>query len=129
MNNYKSNEEYGVIYARYSSHKQNDESIEQQVSECTAYAEENHIRIVKVYDDHAVSGRSDSRLAFQRMLRDAARREFSVVIAYKSNRIGRNMLQAHPVGNGREKQEKRRQRRRGQRQIKSRPFRGGTVIW
>ncbi len=87
-------EEYGVIYARYSSHKQNDESIEQQVAECTAYAEANNIRIIKVYDDHAVSGRSDSRLAFQRMLRDAARREFSVVIAYKSNRIGRNMLQA-----------------------------------
>lgn len=84
----------GVIYARYSSHNQREESIEQQVAECRAFAEREGIDIVNVYEDRAVSGRSDKRTAFQRMLRDADARRFNVVIAYKSNRIARNMLTA-----------------------------------
>lgn len=85
---------YGVIYARYSSHNQREESIEQQVEECSAFAKANGIEIIQIYADKAISGRSDKRPQFQRMLRDAERKEFSVVIAYKSNRIARNMLNA-----------------------------------
>ena len=40
-----------VIYARYSSDNQREESIEGQIRECTAYAEKNGITIVKHYDD------------------------------------------------------------------------------
>ena len=36
-----------VIYARYSSDNQREESIEGQIRECTAYAEKNGITIVK----------------------------------------------------------------------------------
>lgn len=84
----------GVIYARYSSHAQKDISVEQQVEQCTALAAEYGIHIIEVYPDRAVSGRTDKRTHFQRMMRDAASGQFKYVIAWKSNRIGRNMLEA-----------------------------------
>ena len=87
-------EQIGVIYARYSSHSQKEESIEQQIAECTDFAAKNAIRIVGIYADKAVSGRSDRRANFQRMMRDAEKQQFQVVVAYKSNRIARNMLNA-----------------------------------
>lgn len=83
-----------VIYARYSSSAQNDASIEQQIEKCKEYAEKNGITIIAVYEDRAKSGRTDKRPNFQRMMRDAAKGKFDFVIAWKSNRIGRNMLQA-----------------------------------
>ena len=36
----------GVIYARYSSDNQREESIEGQLRECKAFAEKNDIQIV-----------------------------------------------------------------------------------
>ena len=87
-------EQIGVIYARYSSHNQKEESIEQQIAECSDFAAKNGIRIVGIYADKAVSGRSDRRPNFQRMMRDAEKRHFQIVVAYKSNRIARNMLNA-----------------------------------
>lgn len=83
-----------VIYARYSSHNQREESIEQQVEECLAFARANNLRVVEVYSDKAISGKTDRRTAFQRLLRDAEKGKFQVVVAYKSNRIARNMLNA-----------------------------------
>ncbi len=84
----------GVIYARYSSHNQKEESIEQQVEECMAFAQQNGIKIIQIYSDKAISGKTDKRPQFQRMMRDAEKKQFGKVIAYKSNRIARNMLQA-----------------------------------
>ena len=37
-----------VIYARYSSDNQREESIEGQIRECTAYAEKNGITVVTI---------------------------------------------------------------------------------
>lgn len=84
----------GVIYARYSSHAQRDCSIEQQVEAAQAHADSCGIQIIRVYADRAVSGKTDRRPEFQKLLRDAQSGEFDYVIAWKSNRIGRNMLQA-----------------------------------
>ena len=83
-----------VIYARYSSHAQNDASIEQQVTECREYAAAHDLKIIEVYADRAVSGRSDRRPEFQKMIRHAEAGKFQAVITYKSNRIARNMLDA-----------------------------------
>lgn len=83
-----------AIYARYSSHAQNDESIEQQLAVCEEYARTHDMRVVATYADRAISGRSDRRPEFQRMIRAAEARSFDAVIAYKSNRIARNMLDA-----------------------------------
>ena len=83
-----------VIYARYSSHSQRDASIEQQIFECRKHAAEMGLTITATYEDRAISGRTDKRPNFQRMMRDAEKQKFSYVFAWKSNRIGRNMLQA-----------------------------------
>lgn len=84
----------GVIYARYSSHAQKDVSIEQQIEVGREYAAANNIEIVGIYEDRAVTGKTDKRKDFQRMIRNAEKKQFQVVIAYKSNRIARNMLHA-----------------------------------
>lgn len=83
-----------VIYARFSSHKQDEESIEQQVAECTAYARAHGYKVIDIYADSAISGRSDRRPQFQRLKRDAEKKKFSAVIAYKSSRIARNIMNA-----------------------------------
>ena len=50
-----------VIYARYSSDNQREESIEGQIRECTAYAEKNDITVVKHYIDRAISAKTDKK--------------------------------------------------------------------
>jgi len=87
-------DEAGVIYARYSSHAQKDISIEQQLEKCLGLAGEFGIHVIETYSDRAVSGRTDKRTGFQRMMKDAQRGGFRYVIAWKSNRIGRNMMEA-----------------------------------
>ena len=57
-----------VIYARYSSDNQREESIEGQIRECTAFAEKNDITVLKHYIDRAYSARTDHRPAFQEMI-------------------------------------------------------------
>lgn len=71
----------GVIYARYSSHAQKDASIEQQVAACLKFASERGISIIDTYADRAISGKTDRRPSFQRMMRDAEKGKFRVVIA------------------------------------------------
>lgn len=90
----QSEKRLGVIYARYSSHRQKDISIEQQIAECKAHAKSMGLQLVETYEDRAISGRTDKRPGFQRMMKDAEKGLFTTVVAWKSNRIGRNMLEA-----------------------------------
>ena len=83
-----------AIYARYSSHAQRDCSIEQQMQECREKALELGLMVVHEYSDRAVSGKTDNRPSFQKMLKDADKGKFQYLIAWKSNRLGRNMLNA-----------------------------------
>ncbi len=82
----------GAIYARYSEGpRQTDQSIEGQVADCKAYAEENDIRIVEVYADRHISGKSTAgRDEFLRMIHDAEKHLFDVVIVWKIDRFGRD---------------------------------------
>lgn len=89
-----SEKKIGVIYARYSSHNQKDTSIEQQLFAGQQKASSLGISVIDTYEDRAISGRTDKRPSFQRMMRDAELGKFKYVIAWKSNRIGRNMLEA-----------------------------------
>lgn len=79
-----------VIYARFSSHNQRDESIEIQLENCRAYCEENGLEVVGEYCDHAQTGRDTKRAGFQRMLADAGKHGFDHVVIYKVTRIMRN---------------------------------------
>ena len=80
----------GVIYARYSSDNQREESIEGQLRECKAFAEKNDIQIVETYIDRALSARTDRRPDFQRMIKDSSGKKFEVVIVWKLDRFARD---------------------------------------
>ena len=79
-----------VIYARYSSDNQREESIEGQLRECKDYAERNDMVIVKNYIDRALSAKTDNRPEFQRMVKDSAKGLFDVVLVWKLDRFARN---------------------------------------
>lgn len=79
-----------VIYARYSSSGQREESIEGQLRECHDFARRNGLTVVGEYVDKALTGRSDKRPDFQRMLRDCERGVFQAVICWKMDRFARN---------------------------------------
>ena len=79
-----------VIYARYSSSFQSEQSIEGQLRENTEFAEKNGYTIVDTYIDRAMSGKSDDRPAFQKMVKDSANGTFDYVIVYKFDRFSRN---------------------------------------
>ncbi|MCI9510120.1 MAG: recombinase family protein [Angelakisella sp.] len=79
-----------VIYARYSSDNQREESIEGQIRECTAFAEKNGITVLRHYIDRAFSAKTDNRPEFQNMIRDSGKRLFDMVIVWKLDRFARN---------------------------------------
>ena len=79
-----------VIYARYSSDNQREESIEGQLRECQAFAESNDMIIVDTYIDRALSAKTDNRPDFQRMIKDSASGTFDIVIVWKLDRFARN---------------------------------------
>ena len=79
-----------VIYARYSSHSQTDQSIEGQLKENHEFAAREGYTVVGEYIDRAQSARTDSREAFQRMIADAAKKQFQFIIVWKLDRFARN---------------------------------------
>lgn len=83
-----------VIYARYSSAGQRDVSIEDQVREIEQYAGSHNYNIINTYADRAVSGRTDKRPQFRRMIADAEKHEFQYVLVYKHDRFARNQYDA-----------------------------------
>ena len=83
-----------VIYARFSSEKQNEMSIEGQVRVCSEYAARNGYEIVGKYIDRAVSGTTDQRHDFQAMIHDSAAADWSAVIVYKLDRFSRNRTES-----------------------------------
>ncbi len=80
-----------VIYARYSSSRQKEESIERQIEICKEYAAKYGMTIIGVYTDRAKTGKNDNRAEFQRMLYDSSRKIFEVVLVWKYDRFARNM--------------------------------------
>lgn len=81
-----------VIYARYSSHNQTEQSIEGQLRDCYDYAKRNDLTVIGEYIDRAISGKTDDRPDFQRMIEDAPKRQFERVLVWKFDRFARNMF-------------------------------------
>lgn len=79
-----------VIYARYSSHNQTEQSIEGQLHDNYAWAKQQGINVIGEYIDRALSGTKDTRPDFQRMITDASKRQFELVIVWKLDRFARN---------------------------------------
>lgn len=79
-----------VIYARYSSHSQTEQSIEGQLKVCYEFAKNNNYNIVGEYIDRATTGTNDNRPQFQKMLEDSKNKTFEGVLVYQLDRFARN---------------------------------------
>ncbi len=83
-----------AAYYRYSSDKQDADSIEAQRRACTTYAAQHGLIIAREYSDEAISGKGSktaARAAYQRMLRDCDKELFSVILIHKYDRVARNI--------------------------------------
>lgn len=80
-----------AIYTRYSSHNQREASLADQERECREYAVRNGWDVVEVYSDAAISGGSDQRPSYQRLLNDARSRKFGIVLAEALDRLSRRL--------------------------------------
>ena len=80
-----------VAYYRYSNGgQQTEQSIEGQRRDCEAYAKAHGYKIVHEYIDRHISGKSDSRPAFQQMISDSDSHLFDAVICWKTDRLARS---------------------------------------
>ncbi len=79
-----------VIYARFSSHSQTEQSIEGQLKVCYEYAEQNHYTVIGEYIDRAQSAKTDERPQFQKMIYDSEKHTFQGVLVYQLDRFARN---------------------------------------
>ena len=79
-----------VIYARSSSQRQNETSIEAQLEECYRYCKQNNYNVVGEYIDRALSAKTDDRPDFQRMILDSNKKLFNAIIVYQLDRFARN---------------------------------------
>ncbi len=81
-----------VIYARFSSDLQREESIDAQMRATKEFADRNGIVVLREYADRAKSATTDKRPEFQRMIADAHKREFQLVLVHKLDRFARNRI-------------------------------------
>lgn len=79
-----------VIYARYSSHNQNDQSVEGQIAECEKFCKRNNYNVIATYIDRAKSGTKDNRDQFQQMIKDSEKHGFNGIVVYQLDRFARN---------------------------------------
>lgn len=79
-----------VIYARFSSHSQTEQSIEGQLRECYDYAKKHDLLVVSEYIDRALTGTTDKRPSFLQMIEDSKKKTFDYVLVYQLDRFARN---------------------------------------
>lgn len=79
-----------VIYARYSSDRQRDASIDQQIKACRDFCRRNGYTVVDTYTDRALTGKSDKRPSFQKMIYDSSKHTFQGVVVYALDRFARD---------------------------------------
>ena len=82
--------EEAIIYARFSSHSQTEQSIEGQLRECYDFAKRADFIVVAEYIDRALTGTTDKRPEFLRMIEDSKKRNWKYVIVYQLDRFARN---------------------------------------
>lgn len=84
-------EKFAVIYARFSSSSQREESIEGQLKACYDFAKREGYSVVGEYIDRALSGTdAEHRPDFQRMINNSNEKLFSYVLVYQFDRFARN---------------------------------------
>lgn len=86
----QNNNNLAIAYYRYSSHAQNEASIDQQREQAQRYAEAHGLKIIKEYEDKALTGTNDNRPAFQTMMSEIKKIKPAALILWKNDRLGRN---------------------------------------
>src|SRR5215468_11158126 len=85
-----------VIYKRFSSDRQNERSVDDQISFCQTIAQRAGYSLVNTYSDRAVSGSSTlNRPGFTKLLIDASERAFDVVVVEDIDRAFRDEADYH----------------------------------
>ena len=81
-----------VLYLRYSSERQNEQSIEGQQRICAEFCKRNDMQIIGIYTDRALSAskNTDKRIEFQNMIKASEKRNFEAVVVYKLDRFARD---------------------------------------
>ena len=79
-----------VLYCRFSSDRQKENSIDFQLRADREYCERKGLKVVGEYIDRALTGTNDNRPEFQRMIRDAKKQQFAFIIVYRFDRFARN---------------------------------------
>ena len=82
-----------ALYARFSTERQTDASIQGQFRNCEAYCEREGWTIVDRYGDEAISGRKTDRPGYQRMLADAEAGRFDVLVVDDLSRLSRDEIE------------------------------------
>jgi site-specific DNA recombinase len=80
-----------AVYARYSSENQREASLADQVEVCRRFIERQGWEMGQVYSDAAMSGASRFRPGYQKLLADAERRQFDVLVCEALDRLGRKL--------------------------------------
>ena len=80
-----------VIYARYSSSHQREESIERQIEICNDYATAHNMLVIGSYVDRKKTGKTDTRPDFQRMIYESSKHLFDIVLVWRYDRFARNL--------------------------------------
>lgn len=82
-----------VIYARYSSDKQRESSIDDQVRNCQKYADREQMEILHVFQDQAISGSVHNRSGYQQMLTASETGIFDVLLVDDLSRLSRDDIE------------------------------------
>ena len=81
-----------VAYGRYSSTNQREESIDAQLRAIREYCEKENIELIAEFTDEAITGKSDNREDFQKMINQLLKGHLQAdfVLVHKFNRFARN---------------------------------------
>ncbi|MFW8636116.1 recombinase family protein [Cribrihabitans pelagius] len=80
-----------AIYARYSTDKQKDTSVEDQIRLCRRMCEQNRWQVTEVFTDHALSGKNTLRPGYQSLIQAAESGQIDIIVAESQNRLSRDM--------------------------------------
>lgn len=82
---------YACCYCRYSSDKQQQQSIDFQLQKIEEFCDKYGITLIEKYIDEAMTGTNDQRKEFQRMIEDSAHSKWGYLLVYETSRLARNV--------------------------------------
>jgi site-specific DNA recombinase len=90
-----------ALYVRVSTTEQAEEgfSVAAQIHELQEYCKKNNIEIHAVYADEGISGQKENRPQFQKMIADAEKKLFNIILVHKYDRFARKVELSQRIKN------------------------------